>query len=144
MSPCALILVVGGTVSFWAVAASGFALDSWLKRNAMKPPDRYRMTLHKEALFSCFLCFAMAGWTHLLPGTEALHAAVAACIVWTGWGAIGQYTLTVRAGVTNAYADTIPPGVRFFGRTTMLANLAALAGLTALVGWALLEAVRAT
>ena len=139
MNLCSLALVLGGTVSFWAGAASGMVLHSWMTKNPEAGPDRYRMTLHKEALWSAFLCFAVAGWLHELPGPEWAHVAVAASFVWTGWGAIGQYTLNVRAGVTNAYVDATPPGVDFFGKTTMLANIAALVGLTVLAGAAALS-----
>ncbi len=133
MNECVLLLVAGGTISLWAGAASGVLLDRWMRKNPAAGPDRYRMTLHKEALWSAFLCFAVAGWVHELPGPEWAHLALGGTLVWTGWGAIGQYALNVRAGVKNAYVDARPPGVDFFGKTTMLANLAALVGLTLLV-----------
>ena len=129
MGPAGAILAFGGAVSFALGALTGF----WLHAAMTKDPDagapRYRMTLHKEALWSSFLCFAIAGWADDMPLPVAANIGIAVCVVLTGWFAVGQYFLVARAGVTNAYRDDAPAGVGFFGKGALIVNLLAVGGL---------------
>lgn len=129
MGPAGAILAFGGAVSFALGALTGL----WLHAAMMKDPDagppRYRMTLHKEALWSSFLCFAIAGWADQMPLPVEANVGIAVCVVLTGWFATAQYFLVARAGVTNAYRDEMPAGVGFFGKGAMIVNLLAVGGL---------------
>jgi hypothetical protein len=141
MPTSVLILVAGGAISFLLAAASGFWLDAWMKAHPEAGPDRYRMTLHKEALWSSFLCFAIAGWIDRLPMATSLQIAASVSVVLTGWLAMGQYLLVARAGVKNAYTDPRPPGTRLLGGGALLVNLAAVAVLLLGAALAILHAL---
>ncbi len=136
MGPAGIVLAVGGAVSFAFGAVTGFWLHAAMIAAPDEGPPRYRMTLHKEALWSAFLCFALAGWADELPLPRAASVGLAACVVLTGWFAMAQYFLVARAGVTNAYGQPSPPGVGLFGKAALIVNLLAVAGL--LVGTGLL------
>lgn len=138
MGPAGAVLAVGGAVSFLFGAVTGLWLHAWMKEHPGEGADRYRMTLHKEALWSSFLCFALAGWADEMPLPVIVNVGIAASVVLTGWFAMGQYFLVARAGVRNAYGEPAPSGVAFFGASAMLVNVAAVAGL--LLGTALLAA----
>ena len=136
MGPAGVVLALGGAVSFAFGAITGFWLHAAMLAHPEDGPPRYRMTLHKEALWSSFLCFAIAGWVDQLPLPTAANVALAACVVLTGWFAMAQYFLVARAGVTNAFVDASPPGVGLFGKAALVVNLLAVGGL--LVGTGLL------
>jgi len=136
MGPAGAVLAVGGAVSFLFGAVTGFWLHAWMKVHPGEGPDRYRMTLHKEALWSAFLCFALAGWVDELPLPQWMNLALAGSVVLTGWFAMVQYFLVARAGIRDAYGEPAPSGVRLFGGGALLVNLAAVVGL--LVGAVLL------
>jgi len=142
MGLAAAILAFGGAISFLLGAASGFWLDGWMRRHPSRGPDRYRMVLHKEALWSSFLCFAVAGWIDRLPmpGWAALLLALG--LVATGWGACWQYFCVARAGLKDAYAEreAIPAAARLGGALAMAGNLGAIALLLWGTGRALLDA----
>jgi hypothetical protein len=135
MGPAGIVLAIGGAISFAFGALTGL----WLHASMMKDPEhkvpRYKMTLHKEALWSSFLCFAIAGWADEMPMPEAANVAVAWCVVLTGWFAMGQYFLVARANVQNAYKEAMPGGVGLFGKGALIVNLLAVGGL--LLGTAL-------
>ncbi len=141
MGPAGAVLAVGGAVSFFFGAVTGFWLHAWMQKHPQEGADRYRMTLHKEALWSSFLCFALAGWADEMPLPVLVNGAIAVSVVLTGWFAMGQYYLVALAGVRNAYGEPAPAGVRYFGAGAMVVNLAAVAGLllgTALLAWSLI------
>ncbi len=130
------ILAFGGAVSFAAGAASGLWMHAQMMKAPKDGPPRYTMTLHKEALWSSFLCFAIAGWADEIPWPEPVGIAVAVSIVLTGWFAMGQYFLVAKAGLRNAYDQDLPSGVGLFGKAALIVNLLAVAGL--LIGSVLL------
>ncbi len=135
------LLVLGGAISFLLGALSGFSLDRWMRANVGKARHKYRMIVHKEALWSSFLCFAIAGWVDVIPLPVELRVALAAAIILTGWGAIGQYHFVVRSGITDAYAQAAPRPVRLLGAAAMAGNLLALLLLLAGGTLALLNAI---
>ncbi len=140
MGPAGVVLALGGAISFAFGAVTGFWLHAAMVAHPDEGPPRYRMTLHKEALWSSFLCFALAGWADQMPLPVAVNVALAACVVLTGWLAMAQYFLVARAGVTNAFRDASPPGVGLFGKGALIVNLLAIGGLllgTGLMAWRL-------
>lgn len=129
MGPAGILLALGGAISFAFGAVTGFWLHAAMIKNPEAGPPRYRMTLHKEALWSSFLCFALAGWMDQLPLPTLVNVGLAACVVLTGWLAMGQYWLIAKADVTNAFVDPLPAGVGFFGKGALIVNLLAVGGL---------------
>lgn len=120
------ILVFGGAISFALGALTGFWLGSWMKDHPGQGWQRYRMTLHKEALWSSFLCFAVAGWVDRLPLPEPALICLALALVATGWGAVAQYFVVARAGLTDLTLQRPPIRARVGGALAMGGNLAAI------------------
>ncbi len=141
MSLAAAVLAFGGSISLLLGALTGFWLQSWMRANPGRGPHRYRMTAHKEALWSAFLCFAVAGWIDALPTGEAAALLIAASLLGTGWFAVGQYVFVSRADVQDGVNDALPLGARVCGALAMGANLVALAGLLIATGLALIQAL---
>lgn len=137
----AAVLAFGGAVSFLLGAVTGFWLGAWMKRNPGQGPHRYRMVAHKEALWSCFLCFALAGWIDELPLPELVALGLAVCVVLTGWFAIVQYYFVASAELKDGVNDDPPWPARLCGAGAMGVNLLAIAGLLAGTGAALLGAL---
>ncbi len=135
MSLATWILAFGGSISLLFGAITGFWLQSWMKAHPGAGPDRYRLVAHKEALWSCFLCYGLAGWVDKMPIGSTALTAVAASVVLTGWFATGQYFFVARAGVVDGVNDPAPAGARLFGAAAMAVNLVALVGL--LIGTAI-------
>lgn len=133
------VLAFGGAVSFALGAATGFWLGSGMTANPGQGPDRYRMVLHKEALWSSFLCFAIAGWVDVLPLPDWSLVGLAGCVVLTGWFAIGQYFFVARAGLKDTTVEPQPLPARLCGAGAMGVNLLAIVGLLAGTGQALLQ-----
>ncbi len=141
MSLAAAVLAFGGSISLLLGAITGFWLQSWMRANPGQGPHRYRMTTHKEALWSAFLCFAVVGWIDDLPTGDAVALLIAASLLGTGWFAVGQYVFVSRADVQDGVNDDLPLGARVCGALAMGANLVALGGLLIATGMALAEAL---
>jgi hypothetical protein len=137
----AAVLAFGGSISLLLGAFTGFWLQSWMRANPGQGPHRYRMTAHKEALWSAFLCFAVAGWIDELPTGDAVALLIAASLLGTGWFAVGQYVFVSRADVQDGVNDELPAGAKICGALAMGANIVALGGLLVATGLALFEAL---
>ena len=141
MSLAAALLAFGGSISLLLGALTGFWLQSWMRAHPGQGPHRYRMTAHKEALWSAFLCFAVAGWIDALPTGGTVAVLIALSLLGTGWFAVGQYVFVSRADVRDGVNDPLPASAKVCGALAMVANLAALAGLLGATGLALIEAL---
>ncbi len=130
MSLAAALLVVGGAVSFLMGAVTGFWVHAGMKLRPGEPPEKYRMVAHKEALWSSFLCFAIAGWIDQAPLSEPVALVIAATVVLTGWFAQGQYVVIGSAQDPDSPPTLdVPLAARAFGAGALLVNLIAVAGL---------------
>lgn len=141
MSLAAALLAFGGSISLLLGALTGFWLQAWMRAHPGRGPHRYRMTAHKEALWSAFLCFAVAGWIDALPTGATVAVLIALSLLGTGWFAVGQYVFVSRADVQDGVNDPLPAGAKVCGALAMVANLAALAGLLGATGLALIGAL---
>lgn len=122
MSLAAALLVFGGAVSFLMGAVTGFWVHFWMLRHPGELPERRRMIAHKEALWSSFLCFGIAGWIDAAPLPTAVAVAIAVTVVLTGWFAMAQYIILARE-------DAPPLLSRLFGGGAMAVNLVAIGAL---------------
>ena len=141
MSLAAALLAFGGSISLLLGALTGFWLQAWMRAHPGHGPHRYRMTAHKEALWSAFLCFAVAGWIDALPTGPLFAVVIALALLGTGWFAVGQYVFVSRAGVEDGVNDALPLGARLCGAGAMGANVVALGALLAATGLALRDAL---
>lgn len=141
MTLSAALLAFGGSVSLLFGALTGFWLQSWMRAHPGQGPHRYRMTAHKEALWSAFLCFAVAGWIDALPTGPAVAVLIALSLIGTGWFAVGQYVVVARADVQDGVNDDVPLLAKLCGAGAMGANLVALAALLIATGLALVDAL---
>lgn len=132
MSLAAALLVFGGAVSFLMGAVTGFWVHAWMLAHPGELPERRRMIAHKEALWSSFLCFAIAGWIDAAPIPHPVALVAAVTVVLTGWFAQGQY-------IVLAQKDPPPLLGRLFGAGALAVNLVAI-GVLLWAGGAALEA----
>ncbi len=130
MSLAAALLAVGGAISFLMGAVIGFWVHFWMIAHPGEPAERRRMIAHKEALWSSFLCFAIAGWIDAAPVPEAVALVAAVTVVLTGWFAQGQY-------IVLAQDDPPPMLSRLFGVGALGVNLVAIVALLWAAGAAL-------
>ncbi len=127
MSRAAALLAFGGAISFLLGAVTGFWLDRWMRTHPGQGQERYRAILHKEALWSSFLCFAVAGILDRLSLSPEGAWVLAGALLLTGWGACVQYAGFAFSNLGDAYQEPIPAVSRLGGAAAMAGNLVAIA-----------------
>lgn len=108
------------------------------------PPERYRFILHKEALWSSFLCFGVAAIVDRLPwGPWLAPAQWALCLALlaVGWGACVQYWSLAVRGVRDASTEGSPLLARVGGAVAMLGTVVAVVLLLVGTGAAVLSSL---
>lgn len=142
MAPATALLALGGAISLLLGVLTGFWLQSWMRHHPGRPAHHHRLVAHREALWSSFLCFGVAALLDRLPGPAWSHMLVAAALLATGWGAVGQYVCIARSEVEDVAHDPVPAGASLGGAVAMAGTIVSVVLLLALCAWAAAGALR--